>query len=111
MCTPAAVRINDNLAASQASISPRATDNELARWVDVIVGVGTIQSQCWLAILQDDLRKSCTDDMLLNLLVHVCHAWRGHLRARVTLDLLRSDSLLRLSMLSRDDNRVDLLRL
>ena len=52
---PATVSVNDDFTASQASITLRATNDELARWVDVVVCVLPVQGQSWFAIFQDDL--------------------------------------------------------
>src|SRR5437868_11241962 len=43
MPAPAAVAINDDLAASQAAIAVRAADDEIAGWIDVIFDVAADQ--------------------------------------------------------------------
>merc|ERR1712232_983254 len=63
--TPAAVGVDDDLASSKASITLRATNDELARWVQVQVRVLTVQAQSWSSVLQDDRGESGTDHMLL----------------------------------------------
>jgi len=54
MGTPSSIRVNDDLAAGEASITLRTTDDELARRVDVQVGVAAIEADCRLAVLQLD---------------------------------------------------------
>merc|ERR1719191_655881 len=53
----------------------------------------------------EDMNKAIIEDGL----VHVFHTWSGHLRASVACALLRAHSLGWLSMLSGDEDSVDLL--
>merc|ERR1719223_346001 len=52
MSTPTTVSINDDLASGKASITLWATDDELARRVQVQVRVLTVQTQSWSSVLQ-----------------------------------------------------------
>merc|ERR1719326_2001466 len=109
--TPAAVGVNDDLAASEAGITLRTADDELAGWVDVVVSVVTVQGQGWLAVLEDDVGQGLLDNLLDDELVHVLHAWGSLILAGVALDLLAAGGLERLGMLGGDDHGVDLLGL
>mmetsp|Transcript_10007 Transcript_10007/g.18591 ORF Transcript_10007/g.18591 Transcript_10007/m.18591 type:complete len:449 (-) Transcript_10007:108-1454(-) len=108
---PATVRVDDDLAASQACIALRAADDELARRVDVQVRVAAIQGDGWLPVLQLDGLQSTLDDLLFNLLVHVLHARGHHLCPFVPCALLRALGLGRLGVLGGDHHGVDLLGL
>merc|ERR1719235_1241177 len=55
--TPASVRIDDDLAPGEPSVTLGTADDELARRVDVEVGVVAVKRECGLAVLQEDLRK------------------------------------------------------
>ena len=109
MSTPATVGVDDDLAASETGITLRTTNDELARRIDVQVSVAAVQADGRLAILQLDLLKSALDHLLLNLLVHLLHAWGSHLSSLVALALLAAHGLQRLSVLSGNHHGVDLL--
>merc|ERR1711959_245264 len=108
MRTPATVCVDDNLATCEASISLGASNNELSRWINVKMGVITIQGDCRLAVLQNDLLKALHNHILLDVLVHHLHGWCGHFWPLVALTFLGAHSLRRLSMLCGDDNGVNL---
>merc|ERR1712224_600378 len=101
MRTPASICVNDDLTACEASIALRATNDELARWVDVQVRVITVKRQSRLAVLEDDFAQGPPDDLLFNELVHLLHAWCSGIWAGVARNLLFAGSLQWLSMLRR----------
>merc|ERR1712151_242834 len=109
--TPAAIGVDDDLAASEAGVALRTTDDELSRRIDVEVGVVAIEAERRCPALELDLRKGGLDHLLHDCLVHVLHAWSSHLLALVTGALLRALGFQRLGMLGRDDDRVELLGL
>merc|ERR1740133_786444 len=106
--TPPAICVDDDLAACEASISLWASNDELPRRIDVKMGVITIQGDCRLAVLELDLLKALHNHILLDLLVHHLHGWRGHLWSLVPITFLAAHGLRWLSMLCRDDNGVNL---
>mmetsp|Transcript_24426 Transcript_24426/g.58520 ORF Transcript_24426/g.58520 Transcript_24426/m.58520 type:complete len:497 (+) Transcript_24426:101-1591(+) len=115
---PAAVGINDDLAAGQAGVALRAADDELARRVDVQVArLAVVQRGGGLAVLQLDRVERREDHVLVDRLVHVGHGRSDLLLARVLAAhvlaglLGRALLLERLGVLGGDDDRVDLLRL
>jgi len=107
--TPATIGIDDNLSSSQAGISLWSTDDELAAWVDVQMGVVTEQRQSCLTIFENGLFESLLDNLLYNKSVHLFHVRSCHLWSSVASTLLGPNSLGRLGMLCGDDNSVDLL--
>eukprot|EP00438_Fugacium_kawagutii_P010530 Skav214527 [mRNA] locus=scaffold410:253553:254035:+ [translate_table: standard] len=109
MSTPTTIGVDDDLTTSQASITLRTADDELAGRVDVQVGVAAIEGNGGLAALELDLLESALDDLLLNLLVHLLHAWCCHLGSLVALALLAAHGLQRLSVLGGNHHSVDLL--
>merc|ERR1712166_1273090 len=111
MSAPAAIGVNDDFSPSETRIALRTADDELARWADVQMRVVPEERDCRLAILQNDLLQGCLDDIFHNCLVHVCHAWRGHLWTGVSRTFLTAHGLQWLGMLGGDEDRVDLLRL
>merc|ERR1719253_733836 len=88
MRTPATICVNDDLAAWETSISLWASNDELSRRIDVKMGVVTIQGDCRLAVLQLDLLKAFHNHILLDVLVHHLHGWRGHFWPLVALAFL-----------------------
>ena len=111
MGSPASIGVNDDLPAGKTCVALRTADDELAGGVDVQVCVAAIEADGRLAVLQLDLLKSSLDDLLLDLLVHLLHAWCNHLGTGVAGTLLSSFGLGWLRMLRRDHHSVDLLRL
>mmetsp|Transcript_27028 Transcript_27028/g.49183 ORF Transcript_27028/g.49183 Transcript_27028/m.49183 type:complete len:285 (-) Transcript_27028:102-956(-) len=117
MGTPSSVGVNDDLASSQAGISLRSTDDELSRWVDVEVASGTVvDAHGRLTGLELDGLQSGNDNLLVDEFVHFFHGGSDHLFSSVgptvvlSALLLRALGLERLSVLSGDDNGVDLER-
>merc|ERR1712079_961763 len=108
MSAPAAIRVNDDLAASEASIALRPTNDELAGRVDMQVRVVTKQRNCGLPVLQHDFLKCLLDDFLDDELVHFLHARGSCVLASVTCNLVTSRGLQGLSMLRGYDDRVNL---
>merc|ERR1719158_1285561 len=108
MRTPATICVNDDLAARETSISLWPSNDELARRIDVKMGVIAIQGNCRLSVLQLDLLKALHNHVLLNVLVHHLHGWCSHLRSLIALAFLATHSLRWFSMLCRDDNCVNL---
>merc|ERR1712228_1130207 len=111
MRTPAAIGVDYYLAAREPCIALRAANDELARRLYVEVSVGAIESQRWLAILEDDLRQCPPDDLLFDQLIHFLHVRRGVVRPCVPCNLLASRGLGWFRMLRGNHYRVNLDRL
>ena len=104
-------RLNDDLSASEACITLRPADDELAGRVDVQVRVAAVEANGLLTILQLDRLKGSLDDLLLDLFVHLLHAGRHHLGTSVARALLGALGLGGLRVLGGDHHGVDLLGL
>ena len=64
---PAAVRVDDDLAAREAGVALRAANDELARGVDVQVArVAVLDGRGRLAVLERDLVERRHDDLVVN---------------------------------------------
>merc|ERR1712110_913341 len=74
MCTPTAICVDNDLAASETSISLRSTNDEFAGRVDVQMGVVAVQGQGRFAIFQLDLCECSLDDLFDDQVVHLFHA-------------------------------------
>eukprot|EP00962_Isochrysis_galbana_P005563 scaffold1503_cov120-Isochrysis_galbana.AAC.12 len=115
---PATVRIDDDLAAGEARVALRASDDELARRVDVQVArLAVVDRQGRLAVLQLDGLEGGQDDLVVDQLVHLLHRGRQHLGSRVLSAEVGARllggalGLERLGVLRRDDHSVDHQRL
>mmetsp|Transcript_70359 Transcript_70359/g.159743 ORF Transcript_70359/g.159743 Transcript_70359/m.159743 type:complete len:201 (-) Transcript_70359:405-1007(-) len=108
MRAPAAVCVNDDFAAGEASIALGPANDELPRGVDVQVREVAKERECRLAVFQQDFGECFLDHLLHDEFVHVLHAWGRLIGASVPSDLLASRGLGRLRMLRGDDNGVEL---
>mmetsp|Transcript_18826 Transcript_18826/g.56867 ORF Transcript_18826/g.56867 Transcript_18826/m.56867 type:complete len:327 (+) Transcript_18826:548-1528(+) len=114
MGAPAAVGVNDDLAAGEASVTLRAANDELARRVNVEVARLTIvDGESGIAVLQLDGVERSDNNLFVDQLVHLLHGRGKHLRASVLATEVGARlldgalSLKGFGVLRRDDNGVD----
>merc|ERR1712038_2096263 len=109
MRAPAAIGVDDDLAACKTCIALRATDDEFARGVDVEMCEIAKQGESGLAALERYLSQRFLHYLFHDQLVHLFHARGSSVITSVTSHLLAARSLQRLRVLGRNHNGVDLL--
>merc|ERR1712216_767385 len=82
-CSPTAISIDDDFAPCEPSVSLRATNDELARGVDVHVRVVTVQREGGLTVFQNDFRQGLHHHFLNDEPIHLLHARSSGVRPGV----------------------------